>query len=163
PSRGAGMSDRGSSQLLIRLLGPFHVLQGGEPLPRLRIRKGHWLLALLILRHPRPVERAWLAATLWPELSETQALASLRSALSQLRIALGPDAARLRSPTPQTLALDLAGVTVDLLIFDEAITAGDLLSLERAVALYQGPLLEGCAEEWVLEERQRREQAYLGA
>jgi predicted ATPase/Tfp pilus assembly protein PilF len=54
-------------------------------------------------------------------------------------------------------------VTVDLLTFDEAIASGDLLSLEQAVALYQGPLLEGCAEEWVLEERQSREQAYLEA
>jgi predicted ATPase/DNA-binding SARP family transcriptional activator len=163
PSRGGDVFDRRSSQLAIQLLGPFHVLQGGEPLPRLRARKGHWLLALLILRHPRPVERAWLAATLWPDLPEPQALASLRSSLTQLRLALGPDAGRLRSPTPQTLALDLAGVTVDLLTFDEATSAGDLRSLERAVALYHGPLLEGCAQEWVLEERQLREQAYLGA
>jgi predicted ATPase len=47
-------------------------------------------------------------------------------------------------------------VAVDLLGFDAAISRGDLRSLESAVALYRGPLLEGCAEEWVLEERERR-------
>jgi len=31
------------------------------------------------------------------------------------------------------------------------------------IALYRGPLLEGCTEEWVLQERQSREQAYLTA
>src|SRR5205085_1616592 len=35
--------------------------------------------------------------------------------------------------------------------------------LRRAVALYRGPLLEECAEEWVFQERQTREQAYLQA
>jgi predicted ATPase/class 3 adenylate cyclase len=38
-----------------------------------------------------------------------------------------------------------------------------LHSLEHAVARYKGPLLEGCEEEWVFQERQEREQAYLTA
>src|SRR5262249_21771494 len=36
-------------------------------------------------------------------------------------------------------------------------------SLEQAAALYRGPLLEGCSEEWAFQERQAREQAYLAA
>src|SRR5262249_18445526 len=36
-------------------------------------------------------------------------------------------------------------------------------ALEEAVALYRGPLLDGFVEEWVFQERQAREQAYLGA
>jgi hypothetical protein len=35
--------------------------------------------------------------------------------------------------------------------------------LERAVTLYRGPLLEGCAEEWAIPERTHRELAYLEA
>src|SRR5262249_44594888 len=34
---------------------------------------------------------------------------------------------------------------------------------EQAVSLYRAPLLEGCPEPWAFEERQSREQAYLGA
>ena len=51
----------------------------------------------------------------------------------------------------------------EILIFDEAIARGDAPSLEQAVALHRGPLLQGCVEEWVLQEREAREQAYLAA
>jgi predicted ATPase/DNA-binding SARP family transcriptional activator len=144
-------------------------------LPRLRSRKGEWLLALLVLRHGGEVDRRWLAETLWPESSEAQALANLRLCLKDLRRALGSEACRLRgsegSPrragvpagTPRTLSLDLADAEIDLLEFDAAVARGDTVSLERAVALYGGPLLEGCVEEWAFEARQIREQAVLAA
>src|SRR5206468_3215494 len=80
-----------------------------------------------------------------------------------LRQALRPEGDRLRSPTPRTLSLDLAGAEVDVLLFDTAIARGDTASLGLAVSLYRGPLLEGCADEWVLPERQAREEAYLRA
>src|SRR5689334_5595322 len=73
--------DPASSPLTICLFGPFRVLQEGIPLPPLRSRKGHWLLALLILRRQTEVERSWLAGTLWPDSSEAQALSSLRTSL----------------------------------------------------------------------------------
>src|SRR5262249_50787420 len=52
---------------------------------------------------------------------------------------------------------------VDLLAFDAAIGRGGSGELQQAVALYRGPLLEGCAEEWAFQERQIREQAFLTA
>src|SRR5207244_3286538 len=52
---------------------------------------------------------------------------------------------------------------VDLIAFDAAITRGDAASLEAAVSLYRSPLLEGCTEEWLLPEREARQQAYLSA
>src|SRR5712691_2958049 len=36
--------------LEVLMFGPFEVRLHGAPLPRLRSRKGHWLLALLALR-----------------------------------------------------------------------------------------------------------------
>ena len=36
--------------LILHLLGPFAGYVHGAPLPRLRSRKGQWLLALLALR-----------------------------------------------------------------------------------------------------------------
>jgi predicted ATPase/class 3 adenylate cyclase len=149
--------------LTLRLFGPFEVRLHGQLLPRLRTRKGQWLLALLILRHGREVERSWLAGTLWPDSSEAAAYASLRNSLKDMRHALGTEAGRLCSPTPRTLSLDLEGTDVDVLAFDEAIAQGEEPALERAVALYRGPLLEGCVEEWALPDRQAREQACLAA
>jgi predicted ATPase/DNA-binding SARP family transcriptional activator len=146
--------------LRIRLFGPFEVRVNGQPIRRLRFRKSQALFALLALRHGQEVERGWLAAQLWPESPGTQAL---RNCLSDLRQALGPEAGRLHSPTSRTLCLDLAGAAVDVVAFDAAMTRGDPEALAEAVCLYRGPLLEGCGEEGVLQERQAREQAYLGA
>ena len=95
-----------TSSLDIRLFGPFAVCIGGQPLAPLHSRKGHYLLALLTLRHEREVERDWLAGTLWPDSTERQALHNLRQTLSNLRHALGAEAHLLRSPTPHTLFLD---------------------------------------------------------
>src|SRR5947209_19794113 len=116
--------DPGSAPLAIALLGPFAVRVNGEPLSRLRWRKGEAILALLTLRHDRPVERAWLAGLLWPEAADSQGLATLRRYLTGLRRALGPEAPRLGAPTSATLSLDLAGAAVDVIDFDAAIAQG---------------------------------------
>src|SRR5687768_16383828 len=95
--------------LSIRLLGGFDVWVDGRPLPRLRSRSERWLLALLVLRHDRDTDRAWLAETRWPESAPERALFYLRRGLAELRRALGSQAHRLRSPAPRALRLDLSG------------------------------------------------------
>ncbi|MBI3722083.1 MAG: hypothetical protein HY248_05970, partial [Fimbriimonas ginsengisoli] len=156
-------ADRSTAPLVIRLFGAMEVQREGRPLPPLRARAGQWLLALLVLHHDRDVERDTLAALLWPDSSEEQAAYNLRRNLTDLRRALGPDAARLRSPTFRTLRLDLTGADVDLIAFDDAIARGGVSDLEQAIALYRGPLLDDCLEEWIVAERATREQAYLSA
>ena len=121
---------RAKAMLTIRLFGPPQVRVNGEPIPRPKTRKGLWLLALLALRHGREVERAWLAGTLWPENEDSQALTYLRQALTDLRHALGPDAARLLSPSSRTLSLDVAGADADVVTFDDCLKRGDGPSLE---------------------------------
>jgi DNA-binding SARP family transcriptional activator len=160
---GMAALDPAVSPLVIRLLGPFDVRVNGLPLPRLRSRSGLSLLALLVLRHEAAVERDWLAGLLWPERSTSQGLATLRRDLTDLRRALGPEGDRLRSPAQHSLCLQLAGASVDVAAFDALIARGDPPSLEQAAALYQGSLLEGWTAEWVFQERQPREQAYLRA
>lgn len=142
-----------TSSLAIHLFGPMRVLVNGEPMPRVRTRSVQWLLALLVLRHERSTERSWLAGTLWPESIESQALKNLRDDLVRLRAALGNESHRLKSPSRDTLTLDVDGAGVDVVAFDRAIRAGDP---EAAVNAYTGPLLEGCYEEWVLPERESR-------
>jgi predicted ATPase/DNA-binding SARP family transcriptional activator len=155
--------ERPASPLAIALFGSFEVRLPGCPLPRLRSQKSQWLLALLALQHGRAVERAWLSGVLWPDSTGRQAAYNLSRNLTDLRHLLGPEARRLEAPTTQTLRLDLVGVEADVLLFDEAIARGDPPSLEQAIALHRGPLLQGCGEEWVLQEREAREEAYLGA
>src|SRR5205823_536177 len=152
-----------ASPLAIALFGSFDVRLHGRPLPPPRTQKTHWLLALLALQEGRTLERTWLAGTLWPDSTEEQAARNLRTTLWDLRVSLGPEAHRLEAPTTQTLRLDLVDAEADLLVFDEAIGRGDAPSLEQAVALHRGPLLQGCDEEWVLQAREAREHAYLAA
>lgn len=150
------------ASLTLRLLGPFEARVQGAALPPLRTRKDAWLLALLALHEGRPLDRAWLAGLLWCRSDESAAFANLRKSLKSLRRALGSEASRLLAPTPRSLALDLAAADVDLLAFDAAVARSDTASLETAVTFYRGPLLDGCVEAWVLPERARREEAYLG-
>src|SRR6266699_3511649 len=103
------------SLLTIHLFGPLRVRIGAEPMPPVRGRSIEWLLALLVLRHGRAVDRSWLAGTLWPESEQGQALHNLRDMLVHLRKALGPERARLQSPSRDTLTLDLEGAEVDIL------------------------------------------------
>jgi non-specific serine/threonine protein kinase len=154
---------RAEPPLVLALFGPFEARLHGRPLPPLRSQKSQWLLALLALQHGRAVPRAWLAGTLWPGSSDRQGAFNLSRNLTDLRHALGLEARRLEAPTSRTLRLDLVGADADVLIFDEAIARGDPASLERAVALRRGPLLQGCHEDWVLPERLVREEVYLEA
>ncbi|WP_394793418.1 ATP-binding protein [Armatimonas sp.] len=147
--------------LKLRFFGAWKAYLGEEPLAPLRSRKGDWLLALLAMRSDA-VSRSWFAGTLWPESEESRALLYLRRELMYLRKALGHESDRLLS-VGRALQLDLAGVDCDLLAFDAAIARGDEASLEVAVSLYTGSLLEGCDEEWVTAERTSRAQAYLSA
>jgi len=157
PAGGAG------GTLTIRLFGSFDAEVSGTPLPRTRTRKEQWLLALLALRPGQTVDRRWLAGVLWPDTLDAGAMANLRRSLTDLRRVLGQEAARLEAPTPRTLRLDTDGAMIDVCEFDRAVTGGDTASLESAVDLYRGPLLEGCLEEWALPERDSREEAYLRA
>jgi DNA-binding SARP family transcriptional activator len=157
---GGGKIETRNSPLTIRLFGPFEARVNGILLRPLA-RKEQSLLALLAIRAKEEVDRHWLAGTLWPDSSPSQGLRNLRNSLTNLRRMLGPEGERLRSPSFRSLTLDLSAETVDVVTFDTAIARGDPASLDRAVAYYSGPLLEGCVEEWVFQERQLREEAYL--
>jgi predicted ATPase/DNA-binding SARP family transcriptional activator len=147
----------------LRLFGSFEMQQHGVSLPRARTRKEPVLLALLALRHGLALDRDWLAGTFWPDSAESQALYNLRRSLGNLRKILGQEASRLQSPTPRTLRLDVSHMEVDVLAFDAALAEGEEAGLERAVALYRGPLLESYTDAWILPERAAREEAYLDA
>ncbi len=156
-----GMEEEAAPGLHIRLFGAFEVRVNGVVIPPLRSRKVQWLLALLILRHKQALDRIWLAGTLWPESTHSQSLYNLRQSLSNLRHVLGEAGKCLCPSMVNALFLDVSCATIDVLDFDAGVAAGDVASLERAVALYRGPLLEGCTEEWVHAERRVREESYL--
>lgn len=149
--------------LSVRLFGAMDVQIHGQPLPLLRTAKGKWLLALLALQPGRAVERAWLAARLWPDSDEPKALYNLRRCLCDLKASLGSAAHLLDSPSPRSLRLKLTpeqGAFVDVAAFDAAIRTG---RPDEAIELYRGPLLLDCPEEWAILERDQRQEQCLQA
>ncbi len=152
-----------SPKFKIELFGPLSISVNGLRLPPLPSRKGAYLLALLALWHDREIEREYLAGLLWPDSDQEKALYNLRQTLSHLRQGLGTEAFRIESPTRHTLRLNIVGADIDLVAFDEASARQEPEFWRKAVALYRGPLLEGCLEEWIFPARRDREFSYLAA
>lgn len=148
----------------IRLLGEFSVIDNGTPVEGLQHARLQSLLAYLIVHHEAPQSRARIAFTLWPDHTDKQAQTNLRNTLFRLRRAL-PDADAYLIGTREILGWRQdAPAEVDLLYFDNALTAAEEAestrdkgregrALEQAVASYRGDLLPDLYDEWVLAAR----------
>jgi TolB-like protein/Tfp pilus assembly protein PilF len=149
------------ASLNIRLLGGFagHLASGEAVAPI--GRKAQALLAYLALAPGTPHTREKLTALLWSDRGEAQARSSLRQALSELRKALaGADPPPLETKG-EAVALAAGAVVVDTDVLERLIAGGERPSLESAVDLYRGDLLDGFGvpdpafEDWLRGERQR--------
>jgi DNA-binding SARP family transcriptional activator len=160
----------GSPTLRIRLLGELDLRHDGTPLPPLESARAASLLAYLLLHAEAPQPRQRLAFLLWPDSTESQARMNLRHVLHNLRRAL-PDPNRFLEVTPRTLRWRAdAPFWLDVAAFEESLSRakreaadGGLAELREAVELYTGDLLEGCYDEWLLEEREWLRQRFLEA
>ena len=130
-------------------------------------RKPLALLALVAEGRHRGVEREWIMAMLWPELTEARARRALSQTLYALRRELSADVL-LDNPR---LVLDPTRIAVDASAFEELARPGrGARELERAVAAYTGPFLDGvsfdgCMEfdQWVDGVRAAYARGYQGA
>ena len=128
----------------MRLLGELQAEVDGAAVTPPASRRAWSLLAWLAL-HPGEHARGAVAARFWPDVLDSSARASLRSALWELRRALGADDALVAGRDRVSLRCE-----TDLAEFDAHVTAG---RLEAAVALHRGPLLADLDDDWVLEAR----------
>jgi DNA-binding SARP family transcriptional activator/pimeloyl-ACP methyl ester carboxylesterase len=136
--------------LRIRLLGQLSVEADGRQVVLERARRERALLVWLAL-HPGRRRRSEVAAAFWPEVLDSSALASLRSALWALRRTLGSGAAEWLLATREHVGL--AGppaVWIDVVEFDRLASEG---RFEEALALCRGPLAEDLDEQWIYELR----------
>ena len=103
--------------LRVRLLGRLEIDAGvaGVDVPAGRPAR---LLLGWLAAFPGEHARAEVAARLWPEVLDSSARASLRTALSELRAALGPAAVHVKA-TRETVALGGLALWVDSREFSE--------------------------------------------
>jgi DNA-binding SARP family transcriptional activator len=133
--------------VFVRLLGELEVEFEGERIC-LPAGKPRSLFAWLALHRGLHARRE-LAGRLWPDVLDSSARASLRSALWALRSALGPAASRLQA-TRERVGL-AEEVETDVGEFRRLVGAGDRAG---AIALSRGRLLSDLDDEWVLEARE---------
>src|SRR4051812_31727193 len=132
------------SMLSVRLVRGPTVELDGEPVAPPRSRRAWTLLAWLAL-HPGANARSHMAATLWPDVLDESARASLSSAVWALRRALGAEAEPYLSVTRD--AIELSGARVDVHEAERLAAAGDPAA---AVELADGELLPGISDDWAL-------------
>jgi serine/threonine protein kinase len=160
--------------LHIHLLGDFLLVSGETPVTTVDWPRLQSLLAYLLLHHAAPQSRAHLAYLLWPDSTDAQAHTNLRQLVHRLRHTL-PHADRFVRIEKQTLHWQPdTSWTLDVADFERAIAQANAaeqasnriaerLALEQAAASYRADLLPGCYDEWILPERERLRQLFLGA
>jgi DNA-binding SARP family transcriptional activator len=147
------------SHLALHLFGGFRAELDGRPLTAFRTDKNRALLAYMALECGRPHRREALAALLWPDHPEAVAHNSLRQALYQLRrlIPQGSETEPTLLITSKRVQFNPASEHwIDVLEFKSRLSAchshhlagmslcaACLESLQCAIALYQGELLDG--------------------
>jgi ATP/maltotriose-dependent transcriptional regulator MalT/DNA-binding SARP family transcriptional activator len=158
-------------------LGRFSLLKDGEPI-RFSRKVQHKLLAMLkvlIALGGREVPEERLTDILWPDADADIAHNSFAMTLSRLRTLLGSEnALQLREGR---LTLDNRFCWVDAWTFERLLTAAGIRErqgageeegrqfqsfMEKAVALYKGPFLDGeMGNPWILSPRERLRSRFL--
>ncbi len=140
--------------LRVRLLGELAVESSDCGLVAPPSRPARELLAWLAL-YPGMHPRLELASRFWPDVLETSARASLRTALHELRRAIGEGAV--------VADRELAGLAgepwVDALVVRELAAAG---RAEEALALCAGDALPGLDRDWAIAARDEHRELVAG-
>jgi predicted ATPase len=149
--------------LCVYLLGDLRLYWNEEPLPLIQTTKARSLFAYLVLNRRTTHSRAVLAGIFWPDMPEEHARRRLRQALWHIarvvdRLPLGPyllregDAVGFNTALPHWVDVDEF----------EALSQGGIEEMAQAAALYRGQLLPEVFDDWVLVDRERLRERWLG-
>ena len=148
--------------MLVAVLGSFQLLRAGHVV---NMSPGAERLLAFVALHSQPVARLVVAGTLWSEVSERRAYATLRSSLSRLdpvaRRALRVDPVAVRLADEVAVDFQDARALAHRLLAPAATPSEDL-SLAAIEALSRD-LLPGWYEDWVLLESEDWRQLRLHA
>ena len=160
----AGPGPKMARMLRARLFGGLAVEIDGRAVADVPGIKPRALLAYLLMR-PGMQSRARLAGVFWPDVLDTSARASLRSALWGVRGALeaaGGGDYLVADRAGAGLAPDLPR-WIDAEEAERLLATGDRASLEAAVELAARPFLPEIADEWAIEAQDAWRDRLVGA
>ena len=161
-------------QWRIEMMGELRLCRSEHVLTHFKSRKVAGLAAYLAFYASRRHTREELQVLLWPDDTLDAARNSLRVALSLLRRQLEPEetpAGAVLCADKSAVWLNRDAVTTDTFDFDSMYAAAlhtedeakQSALLKRVVDAYNGELLPGLYDEWVLTERARLSESYLPA
>src|SRR5512143_1933222 len=143
-----------SNRLEVKLLGKFEVSHDGKPIA-IPSRPAQSLFAYLILSAGTSHRREKLAGLLWPDSLEETARDNLRHALWQIRKALPSAKIEYLLADDLSIAFNASAEywldATQLEKLGESATVDELIP---ALTEYQGELLPGFYDEWVVLERE---------
>lgn len=138
------------------LLGEFQYISRSGQAGEIDLAKNIGVLAVLLLSKDFTCTRGKLIELLWSDRCSDQGRASLRHSLWSLKKMFSVSAPDLLRADRKKVGLDAALLSTDVAEFFDLSLMGDPRSLEQAVALYRGELLDG------LSIRDRRWKEWLG-
>lgn len=158
--------------LTLHLLGAFTLSIDGKPVSGIARTRMQDLLVYLFLHRQRPSPRAVIAAALWPETSDVQALKNLRTIYARLRDLLSATD-RLLAVDNQSMQWRGDALQVDVVDFEQRVARADserrtqspraVEAYQSALDAYRGDLLPGDFNPWVVEARERLRHQWLDA
>ena len=157
-----------------QLFGKFTVQVAGQRTSALDSGKVQELLAYLLIYRDKPHSREGLAELFWQASSTAQAKKYLRQSLWQMQhllpkgeaerlILIEPDWGRIAPGADYWLDVGEFEAAFQLAhgVPGQDLGAEVAASLQRAVTLYRGDLLEGWYSDWCLYERERLQNMWL--
>jgi TolB-like protein/Tfp pilus assembly protein PilF len=144
----------------INLIGEFQCLDKDGQVLDISAAKDQGVIAILTLSESHSCSRSRIIDLLWSDRSKEQALASVRQSLWSLKKVLGDSADSLLRVDRKKIGLNPGPVRTDIDEFRELIKSPESESLEKAVSLHRGDLLEGLViqdrqwQEWLTRERE---------
>jgi DNA-binding SARP family transcriptional activator len=145
--------------LEVRLLGTFDVRLDGRPIT-LSSRTAQSLFAYLIMNAGVSHRREKLAGLLWPASPELMARDNLRHALWRIRKALSPNPGCLTTDAISITFNSSADFRLDVSGFLKVREDASIEELKGALCYYQGELLPGFYDDWILSERELLDSIY---
>ena len=164
-------------KMSIQLFGKLSVRHDGFIINGFEARKVQELFCYLLLNRHHTISRESLANLMWSECTTAQAKKKLRQTLWRLQCALNSQSKTTRDQVllvePKWVRInEEADLWLDVAIFEKTfefvqsltgqeLDAQKVQALQKAVELYQDPLLEGCYDDWCLYEREQLHNMYL--
>jgi predicted ATPase/DNA-binding SARP family transcriptional activator len=146
--RGNAMADKSAVSISVRVLGEIAIDINGSSVALPASLRAVALLGWLATHYgPRP--RSEIASSLWPDVPDSSARNSVRSALWSLRQAFNDHADTVLDISRSRIGLN--NVSVDYRQFEELV---DARRLDDALGMAAGELLAGLDDEWALLARQ---------